>query len=215
MEQGDPFFLLIYGGSTCMGVAGIQYAKLSGATVITTCSPKHFGYLKSLGADHAIDYKSPTMVEDILRLTNNTLELAWDCIGSRATASICGVVLATENSRYTTLTQAGVQPILAISPKIDVHAPLAYSATNEQWSCRGIREPNIEDYNFAQGFVDLHEKLLRLGRVRPPRTFVNCGGAGLQGVLYGLRMLKEGSVSGGKLVYTMVASGAGTSQQAG
>ncbi|CAM1507341.1 Fc.00g069820.m01.CDS01 [Cosmosporella sp. VM-42] len=211
--QGDPFFLLIYGGSSCMGVVGIQYAKLSGATVVTTCSPKHSGYLKSLGADHVFDYKSPTLIEDILKLTNNTLKLAFDCIGEPATATTCAAVLAEENSRYTGLSPSVRHIVLASNPKIEVHTPLAYSATNEQWSGWGIHEPNLEDYNFAQIFVHLNESLLKRGRVRPPRTFVNCGGAGLQGVMNGLQMLKEGSVSGGKLVYTMAADGVGASQQ--
>lgn len=36
-------FVLIYGGSTATGTLAIQYAKLSGARVITTCSPRNFG----------------------------------------------------------------------------------------------------------------------------------------------------------------------------
>jgi NADPH:quinone reductase-like Zn-dependent oxidoreductase len=42
--------ILIYGGSTATGSLAIQYAKLSGLTVVTTCSPKNFDYVKSLGA---------------------------------------------------------------------------------------------------------------------------------------------------------------------
>jgi NADPH:quinone reductase-like Zn-dependent oxidoreductase len=46
----DKTPLLIYGGSTATGALAIQYAKLSGATVIATCSPHSFAYVKSLGA---------------------------------------------------------------------------------------------------------------------------------------------------------------------
>lgn len=42
--------ILIYGGSSATGSLAIQYAKLSGLEVITTCSPHNFDYIKSLGA---------------------------------------------------------------------------------------------------------------------------------------------------------------------
>ena len=42
--------LLIYGGSTATGSLAIQYAKLSGMTVLVTCSSHNFDYVKSLGA---------------------------------------------------------------------------------------------------------------------------------------------------------------------
>jgi NADPH:quinone reductase-like Zn-dependent oxidoreductase len=42
--------LLIYGDSTATGNLAIQYAKLSGLTVVTAFSPKTFDYVKSLGA---------------------------------------------------------------------------------------------------------------------------------------------------------------------
>jgi NADPH:quinone reductase-like Zn-dependent oxidoreductase len=50
--------ILIYGGSTATGTIAIQLAKLSGLRVITTCSPKHFDLMKSLGADLVLDYVS-------------------------------------------------------------------------------------------------------------------------------------------------------------
>lgn len=36
------FPILIYCGSTSLGTLAIQFAKLAGLTVLTTCSPKHF-----------------------------------------------------------------------------------------------------------------------------------------------------------------------------
>ncbi len=48
--KGDGKVLLIYGGSTATGALAIQFAKLSGLTVVTTCSPRNFDYVKKLGA---------------------------------------------------------------------------------------------------------------------------------------------------------------------
>ena len=52
--QGKPF--LIYAGSSAMGLFGIQFAKMSGFRVVTTCSEKNFDLVKSYGADEAYDY---------------------------------------------------------------------------------------------------------------------------------------------------------------
>jgi len=62
---------LIYGGSSASGVLGIQFAKLSGFEVLTTCSPSNFDYVKSLGADKVFDYNSPTCAADIRKYTDN------------------------------------------------------------------------------------------------------------------------------------------------
>jgi NADPH:quinone reductase-like Zn-dependent oxidoreductase len=77
-EKKTP--ILIYGGSTATGTLAIQFAKLcvsptpvalsevdigadetyrSGLEVITAASPHNFSLLKSLGADHVLDYVRP------------------------------------------------------------------------------------------------------------------------------------------------------------
>ena len=47
--KGEP--VLIYGGTTATATLAIQYAKLAGYEVITTCSARSFDHVKSLGAD--------------------------------------------------------------------------------------------------------------------------------------------------------------------
>jgi NADPH:quinone reductase-like Zn-dependent oxidoreductase len=42
--------IFIYGGSSATGGLAIQYAKLSGYKVITSCSPHNFDYVKNVGA---------------------------------------------------------------------------------------------------------------------------------------------------------------------
>jgi NADPH2:quinone reductase len=48
--------VLVHGGSGGVGGFGVQLVKHAGATVITTCSPRHADYVKTLGADHVLDY---------------------------------------------------------------------------------------------------------------------------------------------------------------
>ena len=57
--------LLVYGGATATGTLAIQFAKLSGCDVITTCSPKNFDFVKSLGASAAFDYKEENVGQKV------------------------------------------------------------------------------------------------------------------------------------------------------
>ena len=50
--------VLIHGGAGGVGHFAVQFAKAKGATVITTVSGKDMDFVRELGADQAIDYKS-------------------------------------------------------------------------------------------------------------------------------------------------------------
>jgi NADPH:quinone reductase-like Zn-dependent oxidoreductase len=58
--------LLIWAGASSVGTNAIQLAVASGYEVFTTSSPKNFDYCKSIGASQAFDYRSPTVVADIV-----------------------------------------------------------------------------------------------------------------------------------------------------
>lgn len=54
--------VIIWGGATSVGSNAIQLAVAAGYEVITTSSPKNFGYVKKLGANQVFDYNSKTVV---------------------------------------------------------------------------------------------------------------------------------------------------------
>jgi len=58
--------ILIHGGAGGIGSMAIQIAKHLGAHVATTVSPNDMGYVKELGADQIIDYKSQKF-EDVVK----------------------------------------------------------------------------------------------------------------------------------------------------
>ncbi|KAK7426018.1 hypothetical protein QQZ08_007466 [Neonectria magnoliae] len=199
----EPFFIFIYGGSTAMGTFGIQYAKLSGATVVTTSSPHNFDYLKSLGADAVFDYNSPTVVDDIRSFTNNSLKLAWDCMSTEESSILIAKTLRTEGGHIGTLLSVDQSKISQVNANVKAELSLYYTVFGEPFTYFGAKPGDQEAYKFGKHFWELSRKLLEEGKVKPTRTYKNRGGDGLQGVLVGLQESKENKVSGGKLVYTL------------
>lgn len=58
--------VLIWAGASSVGANAIQLAVASGYEVFTTASPKNWVYCKSLGASRVFDYRSPTVVQDLV-----------------------------------------------------------------------------------------------------------------------------------------------------
>ena len=69
LQPGET--LLVHGGTSGIGVTAIQLGKAFGATVIATAgSDDKSAACTSLGADHAINYKTHDFVAEVQRLTN-------------------------------------------------------------------------------------------------------------------------------------------------
>ncbi|MEL7249887.1 MAG: NAD(P)-dependent alcohol dehydrogenase [Bacteroidota bacterium] len=71
--------ILINGASGSLGTAGVQLAKLRGATITAVCSPKNADLVKSLGADYVIDYHTTDFTT-----TGHTYDVIYDTIGNRS-----------------------------------------------------------------------------------------------------------------------------------
>jgi NADPH:quinone reductase-like Zn-dependent oxidoreductase len=74
IKEGDR--ILIHAGSGGVGSFAIQYAKAKGAIVYTTTSSTNVDWVKALGADRVIDYKT----EDYKEVANN-LDIVFDTLG--------------------------------------------------------------------------------------------------------------------------------------
>lgn len=114
-DRKSPW-VLIYGGSSSVGLFAIQLAKFAGYSVITTCSPRNFDLVKEHGADVVVDYHdSDAAVEKIREATSGTLTSALDCISEADSAVICVKSLA----------QGGKGTVVQVGPPSDAAAQLA------------------------------------------------------------------------------------------
>jgi len=74
--------VLIHGGAGGVGTLAIQVAKAIGARVITTARAVDHAFVKSLGADEAIDFTSEDYVEAISTITRGQgVNVVFDTIG--------------------------------------------------------------------------------------------------------------------------------------
>ncbi|PSN58726.1 NAD(P)-binding protein, partial [Corynespora cassiicola Philippines] len=202
--DGEKKPVLIYGGSTATGAIAIQFAKLSGLEVITTCSPRNFDMVKNLGASAVFDYSAPNCGAKIREYTNNRLYHVLDCISEGTSPQICADALSTDTSAKK-LAYSALLPVEL--PRVDVgyRYTLGYTATNETFEKLGTEYPASEDdYRFAVRFYKLSEKLLAEGKFKPHQQDIRKGP--LEKVLDGVDELRQGKVSGKKIVYRIVDS---------
>ena len=82
LKRGDWF--LVHGGSSGIGVAAIQLAKAFGAKVIATAgSSEKCAACLTLGADHAIDYRTSDFVEAVKTITQgHGADVILDMVGA-------------------------------------------------------------------------------------------------------------------------------------
>ncbi|KAK4700952.1 hypothetical protein P7C70_g5289, partial [Phenoliferia sp. Uapishka_3] len=82
-----PEPLLVWGGASSVGLYVIQLAKLSGYTVVATCSPKNFDLLKSYGAESVFAYSDSETPAKIAE-AYPTLAIAVDTISEKSTSAL-------------------------------------------------------------------------------------------------------------------------------
>lgn len=110
VKAGD--FVVVSGAAGATGSVVVQIAKLKGAKVLGLAgSDDKVTWLKELGADNALNYKSPTFVADFKAATKDLIDVFFDNVGgeilelalSRAKAHarfvMCGAISQYNNSQ--------------------------------------------------------------------------------------------------------------------
>ncbi|RAH64138.1 zinc-binding alcohol dehydrogenase family protein [Aspergillus aculeatinus CBS 121060] len=192
----EPLPILIYGGSSAMGTMAIQFAKLSGYRVFTTCSPRNFELVRSYGADEVFDYRDPDAAALINEKTGNRLRLVMDTIGGEEAVAFCDRAMSAEGGEFATLLTDTVIPRENVRTRITV----AYTAMGEELELGGHRIPaRKEDYDFAVEWMRKLWPFLQDGKIKPHPVRVVEGG--LKGLAeQGFEIMRQGKLSGEKLV---------------
>lgn len=73
--------VVINGGAGGCGSFAIQLARMAGARVIATCSAANFDYVRSLGSDVVIDYRSENVTAAIMHHAPGGVDLVVDTVG--------------------------------------------------------------------------------------------------------------------------------------
>jgi hypothetical protein len=148
--------------------------------------------------------RDPSCGSKLNALTQNTLTIVLDTIATPSSAEICAQALSSSHSTSTPKQSIYVNLMDIPFPRPESEVKnvflLGYTATGEAFEIEGERwEVVPEDWELAKRMVRLTEGLVEEGRVKAHPVKVMEGG--LEGILGGMQMLKEGRASGVKLVY--------------
>ncbi|RDH35154.1 GroES-like protein [Aspergillus welwitschiae] len=176
--------VLIWSGSSSVGSNAIQLAVAAGYEVITTASPRNYDFVKSLGASHVFDYKSETVVEDIIATFAGKCSAGALAIGTGSPEKCGEIVARVEGRKFVALVSPPSGPLAdGVESKFVFGGDLAENEVG----------PAI--------FVDFLPAALKEGSfVSAPK--VEVVSEGLESVQEALNVLKKG-VSAKKLVVSL------------
>lgn len=99
--------VVVWGGSTSVGSNAIQLAVASGHRVATTASPRNHGRMRELGAEIVLDYRSPSVVADLVA-----------AIGDAEVAGVLAVGTGSAEPSVAVAAATGARQVALASPSV-------------------------------------------------------------------------------------------------
>ncbi|GLA32381.1 hypothetical protein AnigIFM63326_011525 [Aspergillus niger] len=180
--------LLVWGGASSVGATVIQLATASGLHVVTTASHANYEFVRSLGAADAFDYRSPTVVMDIVTRLRHM--------------DLCGVYDAISEDISFTRLAAIAERLQKRIPAVSVHpcyTPTVFFHPKYVTSYGISYPPNGRIGEAIWGAFVPHALATRQLKAKPDPVVV---GHGLENIQNGLDAQKAG-VSAKKIVITL------------
>lgn len=173
--------IVVWGGSSSVGIVAIQLAVASGLNVITTASKHNFSFVKDAGAAVAIDYKSSSVVEDVVEAVKKS--------GGDFAGVYDAISLPEDSYKFTVpiVEKLGGGPLATVLP-----GPEDLPGTVKQYGVFGI---NALTHPIWADYLTPALKSGKLQALPPPQVI----GKGLESVQSGLDANKKG-VSAKKVV---------------
>lgn len=148
LEQGQQ--VLVNGASGGVGTFAVQLAKWLGADVTAVCSPRNVERMRSLGADHVVDYSQ----EDFTRRSER-YDLLLDVAGSRSWRA------------YQRVLKPRGMVVVVGGPMTPLVGPLGHIVAMRLASLRSSRKSVFFVAKPNRADMDLLRELLESGKVKP------------------------------------------------
>ncbi|EQB50260.1 hypothetical protein CGLO_10321 [Colletotrichum gloeosporioides Cg-14] len=196
-DGGKDISVLIWGGSSSVGLYAIQIAALHGFKVITTCSPRHFDLVKDLGAKHAFDYHDDNVVESIKQAAPG-LKYVFDTIGNKSSSGLASRAIDERGGLCTV--RPGKANTEDVTKQTKVTDVLVWTAFLKDHRYGSFHWPADEaDHKLGAEFFEQLPGWVEEGKIKPNKSKVIPGG--LDGVHKGFQEYRDGNISATKLVY--------------
>ncbi|RSL95706.1 hypothetical protein CDV31_013764 [Fusarium ambrosium] len=192
--------LLIWGGSSAVGIFAIQMAKLYGIEVVTTCSPQKFELAKNSGATHVFDYNDPEVASKIKAAVPD-LQHVFDTIGNATSSATAAEAISGPGGVLCTV-RPGKANTENVPSTVKVTDVFVFTAFPTEHSYRGKAHwpVKMEDHKLSSELHGQLESLLGNGSLKPIpiRILGQLSPSTVEGAM---KANREGRVSREKLVF--------------
>jgi NADPH:quinone reductase-like Zn-dependent oxidoreductase len=203
--------VLIWGGSTSVGCCAIQLAVGAGYEVFTTASPANFELVRKLGAAQVWDYRSSTVVRDIVKAMAEKDVAGALSIGDGAADACIEVLAQCKTGRKFVAMATYPQPPKDLTRFVVLRSAMSFVSWSIATSIKCWRKgvgwkfvfgTTIKESGVGKAvYVDYLDQALARGRFVPaPEPMVV--GKGLEDLQKAMDMQKEG-VSAKKIVVVL------------
>ncbi|KAL1605107.1 Zinc-binding oxidoreductase alcohol dehydrogenase [Paraconiothyrium brasiliense] len=197
ISRNSSTTILVWGGSSSVGLYTIQLACTQNFTVITTCSPRNFDLVKSVGAQHVFDYSDADVVNRIKQVAPD-LQYVFDTIGNESSSAIASKAIRQQGGGLCTVRpgKANTEECTAQTKVTDV---LVWTAFLKDHAYGELKWPaNEDDHEIAAELFENLPEWLEKGVVKPNAQSVK---KGLEKVKDGFQEHRDGKISAYKIVY--------------
>ncbi|GAA6012647.1 hypothetical protein JCM11491_005467 [Sporobolomyces phaffii] len=197
-KDGIP--VLVWGGTSSVGLYAVQLLKLSGYTVLATASEKNHELLKSLGVTSTYDYSDADVSK---KIASDYPELShgFDCISENGTTLQMAKSFKDGKGKIVTLLPVQDDGLKEY-PGVDVEATLVYCVLGRAFHMWKDFPEMPEDKTAAEKWLKTEmPDLMGSGKLKSNPILSREGG--LRGINDGLDFVKAGKNRAQKLTYKL------------